>query len=160
MLTTGEYINYGRFTVKIVVKTAELQLLRWNRWALLIRMFNSVQSLSHVQLCNPMDCSMPGLPVHHRLPQFTQTHVHWVSDAIQPSHLLSSLLLPSIFPNIRVFSNESFLRIRWPKCWSFSLSISPMYILPWGMRKENQCNRNNTGESETPCLGSEPLRWF
>ena len=52
--------------------------------------FSSVQSLSRVWLCNPMDCSMPGLPVHHQLPEFTQTHVHWVSDAIQPSHPLSS----------------------------------------------------------------------
>ena len=52
--------------------------------------FRIVQSLSHVQLCNPMDCSMPGLPVHHQLPEFTQTHVHWVGDAIQPSHPLSS----------------------------------------------------------------------
>ena len=51
---------------------------------------SSVQSLSHVQLCDPMDCSMPGLPVHHQLPEFTRTHVHWVSDAIQPSHPLLS----------------------------------------------------------------------
>ena len=48
--------------------------------------FNSIQSLSHVRLWDPMDCSMPGLPVHHQLPEFTQTHVHWVSDTIQPSH--------------------------------------------------------------------------
>ena len=56
----------------------------------------------------PMDCSTPGLPVHHQLPEFTQTHVHHVSDAIQPSHPLSFLLLlpPSIFPSIRIFSNE------------------------------------------------------
>ena len=67
-----------------------------------------------------------GLPVHHQLPELTQTHVHLVSDAIQHSHPLSSLLLPaSIFPSIRVFSNESVLLIRWPKYWSFSLSISP-----------------------------------
>ena len=63
----------------------------------------SVQSFSHVRLCNLMDCSMPGLPVHHQLLEFTQTHVHWVSDAIQPSHPLSSpSSLPSIFPSIRV----------------------------------------------------------
>ena len=72
-----------------------------------------------------MDCSMPGLPVHHQLQEFTQTHVHRVGDAIQPSHPLSSPLLPpSIFPNIRVLSNESVLHIRWPKFWSFSFSIS------------------------------------
>ena len=73
-----------------------------------------------------MHHSMPGLPVHHQLPEFTQTHVHGVNDAIQPSHLLSSLLLmPPIPPWIRVFSNESTLRMTWPKYWSFSLSISP-----------------------------------
>ena len=73
-----------------------------------------------------MDCSTPSLPVHHQLPEFTQTHVHWVGDAFQPSHpLLPLLLLPSIFPSIRVFSNESVLCIRWPKHWSFSFSISP-----------------------------------
>ena len=135
---------------------------------------SSVQSLSRVRLCDPMDCSTPGLPVHHQLPEFTQTHLHWVSDAIQPSHPLLSpsspaaakllqlcptlcdpidgspighpipgilqartlewvaisfsrkddLLLPSIFSSIRVFSNESALRIRWPKYWSFSFNIS------------------------------------
>ena len=85
----------------------------------------AVQSLSCLTLCNPMDCSTPGLPVHHQLPEFTQTHVHWVSDAIQPSHHLSSPLLPpSIFPSIRVFSSESVLWIRWPEYWSFSFSIS------------------------------------
>ena len=66
-------------------------------------------------------------PVHYQLPEFTQIHVHWVGDAIQPSYPLSSPLLlpPSIFPSIRVFSNESALHIRWLKCWSFSFSISP-----------------------------------
>ena len=73
-----------------------------------------------------MNHSMPGVPVYHQLPESTQTHVHWVGDAIQPSHPLSSpLLLPSIFPNIRVFSNESSLCRRWPKYWSFSFSIRP-----------------------------------
>ena len=76
-------------------------------------------------LCNPIDCSMPGFPVHHQLPELTQTHVHRVSDAIQPSHPLSALLLSSIFPSIRVFSNDLVLRIRWPKYWSFNFSISP-----------------------------------
>ena len=74
-----------------------------------------------------MDCSMPGLPVHHQLREFTQTHVHWVFDAIHPSHPLSSPSPPaSVFPSIKVFSNdESVLHIRWPKYWSFSFSISP-----------------------------------
>ena len=70
-----------------------------------------------------MNHSTPGLPVHHQLLESTQTHVHWVGDAIQPSNPL--LLLPSIFPSIRVFSNESVLCIRWPKYWSFSFNISP-----------------------------------
>ena len=69
---------------------------------------------------------MPGLPVHHKLPESAQTHVHQVGDAIQPSHPLSPPSpLPSIFPSIRVFSNQSALRIRWPKYWSFSFNISP-----------------------------------
>ena len=72
-----------------------------------------------------MNRSTPGLPVHNQLPELTQTHARWVGDAIQPSHpLLCLLLLPSIFHSIRVFSNESVLRIRWPKYWSFSVSIS------------------------------------
>ena len=71
-----------------------------------------------------MDCSKPGLPVHHQLQEFTQTHVHWVGDTIQPSHLLLSPL-PSAFPSIKVFSNESVLRIRWSEYWRFSFSISP-----------------------------------
>ena len=76
-------------------------------------------------LCNPMNCSMPGLPVYHQRLEFTQTHVHRDSDAIQPSHPLSSLLLLSpIPPSISVFSNEWTLCMRWPKCWSFSFSIS------------------------------------
>ena len=73
--------------------------------------------------CDPMNRSMPGLPVHHQLPEFTQTHVHRVGNAIQPSNpLLSSSLLP---PSIRVFSNESTLFMRGPKYWSFNFSISP-----------------------------------
>ena len=88
--------------------------------------FHPVQSLSCVQLCDPMDCSMPGFPVHHQLPELAQTHGHRVSDTIQPSHPLSSpLLLPSIFPCIKGFSNESVLHIRWPKYWTFSFSNSP-----------------------------------
>ena len=80
---------------------------------------------SHPTLCEPMDCSIPGFPVLHHLPELAQTHIHWVGDVMQPSLPLSSpSLLPSIFPSIRVF-NESVIRIRWPKYWSFSFSISP-----------------------------------
>ena len=73
-----------------------------------------------------MDCSMPGCLILHSLTEFAQTHVHWVNDAIQLSHLCHPVLfLPSVFPSIRVFSNESVLHIRWSKYWSFSFSISP-----------------------------------
>ena len=86
--------------------------------------FSSVAQLC-LTLCNPMDCST-GLPVHHQLPEFTQTQVHWVRDAIQPSvsSSVSSLLLPLIFPSIRIFSNESVLCKKWPKYWCFSFSMS------------------------------------
>ena len=73
-----------------------------------------------------MDCKMPGFPVRHQLPELDQTHVYWVSDAIQPSYPLSSLSPPAFnLSQHQVFSNESVLRIRWPKYWSFSFSISP-----------------------------------
>ena len=87
--------------------------------------FSSVAQ-SCLTLCDPMNRSVPGLPVHHQLREFTQTHVH---ESVMPSnHLILChplLLLPSIFLSIRVFSNESALRMRWPKYWSFSFSISP-----------------------------------
>ena len=76
--------------------------------------------------CNPMKSSTPSLPVLHQLLESTQTHAHSVGDAIQPPHPRSSLLLlPSIFPSIRVFSNESAPCIRWPRYWSFRFSVSP-----------------------------------
>ena len=93
-------------------------------------MFSSVQFSSVTQscptLCDPMNGSTPSLPVHHQLPEFTQTHVH---ELVMPSsHLILCcplLLLPPIPPSIRVFSNESTLHMRWPKYWSFSFRISP-----------------------------------
>ena len=89
---------------------------------------HSVQ-FSHSVVSNSlwrMDCGTPGLPVHHKLPEFTQSHVHWVSDAIQPAHPLSSHFPPALnFSQHQDFSSESVLRIRWPKHWSFSLSVSP-----------------------------------
>ena len=93
-----------------------------------MRDFDSCSFSSVVQSCptlyNPMDCSMPGFPVHHKFLELAQTHIHRVSDAIQPSHPLSS---PSAFnlSSIRVFWSESVLHIRWPTYWSFSFSISP-----------------------------------
>ena len=92
--------------------------------------FGSVQFSSVTQscltVCDRMDCSTPGFPVHHQLPEFTQIHVHWVGDPIQPSHPLSSSSPPAL--NLSwywVFSRKAAPRIRWPKYWSFSFSISP-----------------------------------
>ena len=90
---------------------------------------SSVQFISVAQscptLCDPMNRSMPGFPVHHQLLEFTQTKS--IESVMQSSHLIlcRPLLLPSIFPSIRVFSNEAALHIRRPKYWSFSLNISP-----------------------------------
>ena len=87
-----------------------------------------VQLLSCVWLCDPMDCSMPGFPIFHYLLAFSQIHIHWVSDAIQPSYPLP-LSSPLAFNLSQhqgfFFYSESALHIRWPKYWSFSFSISP-----------------------------------
>ena len=92
--------------------------------------FSSVQCNSVAQscltLCHPVDCSTPGLPVHHQLPELNQTHVYQVGDAIQPSHPLSPPSPPTFnLSQHQGLSNESVLCIRWPKYWSFSFSISP-----------------------------------
>ena len=93
-----------------------------------ISQLNSVAQ-SCPTLCDPMNCSAPGLPVHHQLPEFTQTHVHRVGDAIQQCHPLSSPSPPAFslsqYQERWCFSNESALHIRWPKYWSFSYNISP-----------------------------------
>ena len=86
----------------------------------------SVQSLSLVRLCDPMDFSTPGFPVHQQLPKLTQ--IMFIESAMPSNHLIlcrTLLLLPSIIPSIRVFSNESVLHSRWPNYCSFSFSISP-----------------------------------
>ena len=86
----------------------------------------SMCSVSSVQFSHSIVSESLRPPVHHQLPEFTQTHVHRVGDAIQPSHPLSSPSSPApIPPSIRVFSNESTLHMRWPQYWSFSFSISP-----------------------------------
>ena len=92
--------------------------------------FSSVQFCSVAQscltLCDPMNRSTPGLPVHHQLLEFTQIHVHRVHDAIQPSHPLSSPSPPAFnLSQHQGLFNESTLRMRWPKYWSFSFSIIP-----------------------------------
>ena len=89
-----------------------------------------MQFISVTQSCptlsNPMDCSMPGFPIHHQLVELAQTHVHRVSDAIQPSHLLSSPSPPAFNRSQHQgFYSESVLHIRWPKYWRFIFSISP-----------------------------------
>ena len=95
-------------------------------WLLQVVQFRSVQVSSVAQscptLCNPTGCSTPGFPVHHKLPELAKTHIHWVGDAI--NHLILCrplLLLPPIFPSIRVFSSESVLPIRWPEVLEFQL---------------------------------------
>ena len=93
-------------------------------------MVSQVSSVTQLRLtlCDPMDCSTPDFPVHHQFLEFTQTHVHRVGDATQPSHPVSSPSPPTFnFPSIRIFSNESVLCIRWPKYWSFSISPSNEY---------------------------------
>ena len=91
----------------------------------------SVQFISVIQscptVCDPIDCGTSGLlPAHQQLPEFTQTHVHRLSDAIQPSHLPSSPSPPTFnLSQHQVFSNASVLHIRWPKYWSFTFNISP-----------------------------------
>ena len=91
----------------------------------LLHQFSSVAQ-SSLTLCNPMHCSTSGFSVHYQLLELAQTRVHWVGDAIQPSHLCRPrLLLPSIFASVQVFSDKSILCVTWPKYWSFSFSISP-----------------------------------
>ena len=107
-----------RYQFIVIILTAET-----TGWVLSNQFSSAAQSC--LTLCDPINCSTPRLPVHHQLPEFTQTHVHQVSDAIQPSLCRPLLLLSPIPPRIRVFSNESPLRMRWPKYWSFRLSISP-----------------------------------
>ena len=88
--------------------------------------FRSVAQ-SCLTLCNPMDCSIPGFPVHHQIPELAQTHVHQVIDAIQPSHPLSSPSLPCLqsFPASGSFPMSQFFASGGPKYWSFNFSIRP-----------------------------------
>ena len=92
-------------------------------WYFLIHFSSVAQSC--LTLCDSMDCSTPGFPVHHQLLELTQTHIHWVGDAIQPSHPVSSPSPPTfnLSQHWGLFS-ESVLRIRWPKYWSFSFKVS------------------------------------
>ena len=94
--------------------------------------FSSVTQ-SFPTLCDPMDCSTPGLPVHHQLPEWSLLKLMSIESVMPSNHLILCcplLLPPSIFPSSRVFSNESVLCIRWPKYWSFSFNISPFNEYP------------------------------
>ena len=135
--------SFGDYKIQNIINLWHLLHVRlaWDLptwlWVHFPLQFSSVTQ-SCLNLCDPMDCSTPGFPVHHQLLDLAQTQVHRLNDAMQPSHLLSSLLLlHSIFPCIRVFSNESVLCIRWPKDWSFSFSINPsneysgIFLLGW-----------------------------
>ena len=117
----GPYKHKSQYCLTLLSKMTDPSVTN----CLMYCQFSSVAQ-SCPTLCNPMNCSMPGLPVHYQLLEFTQTHIHWVGDAI--SHLILCcplFLLPPIPSSIRVFSNESTLCMRWPKYWSFSFSISP-----------------------------------
>ena len=139
-------------------------------------LFSVIQFSSVAQSCTtpcyPMNCSTPGLPVGHILLEFTQIHVHWVHDAIQPSHPLSSPFPPApIPPGIRVFSNESILRMRWPKYWSFSFSIipskksqgwSPLEWIGWISLQSKGLSRvfSNTTVQKPQFFGAQLSSWI
>ena len=111
-ITDSMDMNLGKFQEIVRDREASVQ-------------FSSVAQ-SYPTLCDPMDCSTLGFPVHHQLPQFTQTMS--IESVMLSNHFILChplLLLPSIFPSVRIFSNESAVCIRWPKYWSFSFNISP-----------------------------------
>ena len=115
---------YSFFIKNIIKKFTDKLLNKYKNSNCISNLFYYSCSVTQTSpaVFDPMNCSTPGFPVLHHLPELTQAHIHWVGDAIQPFCPLSS---PSIFPSIRVFSNESAVHIRWPNYWSFSFSISP-----------------------------------
>ena len=124
--TSHNPVHPSGITWLLVVSMGRPWLLSWSRNEnfLLHSAQFSIVAQSCPTLCNPMGSSTPGFPVHRQLPELAQTHVH---QSVMPSNhliLCCPLLLPLIFPSIRVFSNELVLHIRWPKYWSFSFSIS------------------------------------
>ena len=145
---------------------------RWMDKEVVVHIHNGIFSpvaQSCPTLHNPMDCSTPGFPVHHQLPEPTQTHVHHVGDSIQASHLSSPSPPTSIFPSIRVFSNKSVLCIRWPKYWSFSFNISPsneysgLISFRMGLAWSPWSPRDFQGSSPTPqikSISSSALSFF
>ena len=117
-LTISKHLGYSWWSTWSNVATIVFTPCFFTFFTLFLHWLTRSPSLSHVWLfADPMDCSTPGFPVHHQLWELAQTHVHWVHDAIQPSHplcmkCLSLHLLLSIFPSIRVFSTESILPIK------------------------------------------------
>ena len=124
--------------LRLLTCGGHMSCLWWNMSVIMSHyQFNSVTQ-SCPTLCDPMNRSTPGLPVHHQLPEFTQTHVHWVSDAIQPSHPLSSPSPAAL--NLSQHQGlfiESVLHIRWPKYWNFSFSVSPSNDRMWSTGEGN-----------------------
>ena len=117
LTAVGLYLGWGLLQGDIIYSF--IKYLLWD-------LCSSSVAQSYPTLCDPMNRSMPGLPVHHQLLESTQNHVHIFGDAIQSSHPLSSPSPPAPNPyRVRVFSYESALHIRWPKYWSFSFNISP-----------------------------------
>ena len=154
------------FSTSLPPRLSRLKVIDFEIIKVIIQFSSVAQSCP--TLCDPMNHSTPGLPVLHHLPEFTQTHVHRVSVAIQPSHLgRPLLLLPPIAPSIRVFSNESTLCKRWPKYWSFSFSTSPSNEHPgliplewtdWISLQSKGLSRvfSNTTVQKHPFFGTQP----
>ena len=126
MSTNELYIQFCLTRKWRVSKINTWYLLRKRCYVVYISVQFSSVTQSRLTLCDPMDCSMPGFPVLHQLPELAQTHIPQVGMLSNHLILCCPLLLPpSIFPSIRVFSNQSVLCIRWSKYWNFSFSISP-----------------------------------
>ena len=119
---SSSYLTFFLLCVNLLMSSQEVFFISDSK--IFISQFSSITH-SCPTLCNPTDYSTPGLSIHHQLPEFTQTHVHRDGPSNRLTLYCPLFLLPSVFPSIRVFSNESVLCIRWPKYWSFSFNISP-----------------------------------
>ena len=126
--------NFGdEWSLRLKAKEAEhrycsraVKVISFTHWRAVLILLHCILAQLCLTLCDPMDCSIPGFPVYHPFLELAQTHAHQVTDAIQPSHPLSSPSPPPFnLSQHQVFSNESVPHIRWPKYWSFSFSISP-----------------------------------
>ena len=120
-----EQARLSEYQISFYLVGPSITVKYFEDWEFYLLQFSSVAQLCPT-LCNPMDYSTPGFPVHHQLPESTQTHVHWLGDAIQPSHPLSSPSPPALklSQHQGIFKWVSSLH-QWPKYWSFSFSINP-----------------------------------